>query len=178
MILAFLGLQKEQIIICLELLNQEGIGGADAYKRYTLRTNIKSQVKDWLEVGIFPIQIQVLPLSEDDSTGGVVNHLLIIDPLTPVFYNGALPQRAIDGVAAGTAMVDSNGKVYGYPTYSNGEVMNPVAETNYRFRGNIDTDRMLSTVYAKLTLAEGLTVTSRDMKDQIQLIVDGIQFTI
>jgi hypothetical protein len=47
MILAFLGLQKEQIIICLELLNQEGIiGGADAaYKRYTLRTNIKSQVK-------------------------------------------------------------------------------------------------------------------------------------
>jgi hypothetical protein len=39
--------------------------------------------------------------------------------------------------------------------------MNPVAETNYRFRGNIDTDRMLSTVYAKLTLAEGLTVTSR-----------------
>jgi hypothetical protein len=37
--------------------------------------------------------------------------------------------------------------------------MNPVAETNYRFRGNID--RMLSTVYAKLTLAEGLTVTSR-----------------
>jgi hypothetical protein len=75
-------------------------------------------------------------------------------------------------------MVDSNGNVYGYPTYSNGEVMNPVAETNYRFRGN-DTDRMLSTVYAKLTLAEGLTVTSRlDMKDQIQLIVDGIQFTI
>jgi hypothetical protein len=52
MILAFLGLQKEQIIICLELLNQEGIiGGADAAYKYTLRTNIKSQVKDWLEVG-------------------------------------------------------------------------------------------------------------------------------
>jgi hypothetical protein len=47
MILAFLGLQKEQIIICLELLNQEGIiGGADAaYKRYTLRTNIKVKLK-------------------------------------------------------------------------------------------------------------------------------------
>jgi hypothetical protein len=35
MILAFLGLQKEQIIICLELLNQDIIGGADAaYKIY------------------------------------------------------------------------------------------------------------------------------------------------
>jgi hypothetical protein len=74
-------------------------------------------------------------------------------------------------------MVDSNGKVYGYPTYSNGEVMNPVAETNYRFRGNILTGCYQQ--YMKLTLAEGLTVTSRlDMKDQIQLIVDGIQFTI
>jgi hypothetical protein len=76
-----------------------------------------------------------------------------------VFYNGALPQRAIDGVAAGTAMVDSNGKYMDILPIQM-EVMNPVAETNYRFRGNIDTDRM-STVYAKLTLAEGLTVTSR-----------------
>jgi hypothetical protein len=79
MILAFLGLQKEQIIICLELLNQEGIiGGADAaYKRYTLRTNIKSQVKDWLEVGanISYSNTGSSPISEDDSTGGVVNHL-------------------------------------------------------------------------------------------------------
>jgi hypothetical protein len=74
MILAFLGLQKEQIIICLELLNQEGIiGGADSYKRYTLRTNIKSQVKDWLEVGanISYSNTGSSPISEDDSTGGV-----------------------------------------------------------------------------------------------------------
>jgi hypothetical protein len=127
-------------------------------------------------VQIFPIQIQVLPISEDDSTGGVVNHLLIIDPLTPVFYNGALPQRAIDGVAAGT--VDSNGNVYGYPTYSNGEVMNPVAKQTI----GLEVILILTGCYQqymKLTLAEGLTVTSRlDMKDQIQLIVDGIQFTI
>jgi hypothetical protein len=44
-----------------------------------------------------------------------------------VFYNGAYKSNR--WVAAGTAMVDSNGNVYGYPTYSNGEVMNPVAET-------------------------------------------------
>jgi hypothetical protein len=45
--LSISGLQKEQIIICLELLNQEGIiGGADAaYKRYTLRTNKKVKLK-------------------------------------------------------------------------------------------------------------------------------------
>jgi hypothetical protein len=56
-------------------------------------------------------------------------------------------------------MVDSNGNVYGYPTYSNGEVMNPVAETNYRFRILILTGCYQQ--YMKLTLAEGLTVTSR-----------------
>jgi hypothetical protein len=58
----------------------------------TLRTNIKSQVKDWLEVGAIYSNTGSSPISEDDSTGGV-NHLLIIDPLTPVFYNGALPQE-------------------------------------------------------------------------------------
>jgi hypothetical protein len=73
MILAFLGLQKEQIIIW-NFLNQEGIiGGADAAYRYTLRTNIKSKrlVRSWCK---YFLQIQVLPISEDDSTGGVVNH--------------------------------------------------------------------------------------------------------
>jgi hypothetical protein len=107
--LSIWGFRKNKLFVW-NFLNQEGIiGGADAYKRYTLRTN--SQVKDWLEVGanISYSNTGSSP-SEDDSTGGVVNHLLIIDPLTPVFYNGALPQRAIDGVAAGTAMVNSNGK--------------------------------------------------------------------
>jgi hypothetical protein len=86
MILAFLGLQKEQIIICLELLNQEGIiGGADAaYKRYTLRTNIKSQVKDWLKCKYFLFKyrfFQYLKMIQLE----VVNHpLIIIDPLTCV----------------------------------------------------------------------------------------------
>jgi hypothetical protein len=53
MILAFLGFRKNKLLFVWNFLNQEGIiGGADAaYKRYTLRTNIKSQVKDWLEVG-------------------------------------------------------------------------------------------------------------------------------
>jgi hypothetical protein len=43
------------------------------HKRYTLRTNIKSQVKDWLEVGanISYSNTGSSPISEDDSTGGV-----------------------------------------------------------------------------------------------------------
>jgi TonB-linked SusC/RagA family outer membrane protein len=144
--------------------DQDGVVGQDSnYKRYTLRANLKNVVNDWLEIGsnITYSVIGSSPITEDNSTGGIVNHALILDPLTPVIYTGTLPQRALDGVAAGTAMTDSNGNVYGYPTYSNGEVTNPVASANYRFRGGIDTDKILISMYAKLKLAEGLAFTSR-----------------
>ncbi|WP_158848190.1 SusC/RagA family TonB-linked outer membrane protein [Algibacter sp. L1A34] len=145
-------------------VDQEGVVGNDSdYKRFTGRLNLKTQVNDWLELGtnITYSNIASSPIAEDDSTGGIINHALLIDPLTPVIYSGTLPQRAQDGVAAGTAMVDENGNVYGYPTYSTGEVTNPVASANFRYRGGIDTDKILSSVYAKLKLAEGLSFTSR-----------------
>lgn len=146
-------------------LDQDGTVGGDnsSYKRYTMRANLKSKVNDWLEVGsnITYSNTGLSPIAEDDSFRGVVNNVLLIDPLTPVIYTGALPQRALDGVAAGTAMIDGNGNVYGYPTYSTGEVINPVASSNYIYRGNIDTDRILTSVYAKLKLSEGLSFTSR-----------------
>lgn len=146
-------------------LDDNGTVGGDNsyYKRYTLRANLKSEVNDWLEIGsnITYSNTGVSPIAEDDSFRGVVNNVLLIDPLTPVTYAGALPQRAVDGVAAGTAMMDANGNVYGYPTYSTGEVINPVASSNFIYRGNIDTDIILTSVYAKLKLAKGLSFTSR-----------------
>jgi len=146
-------------------VDQDGVVGKDNsnYTRFTGRLNLKTQVNDWLELGsnITYSNIGSSPIAEDDSFNGIVNHALILDPLTPVIYKGELPQRAIDGVNAGTAMIAANGNVYGFPTYSTGEVTNPVASANFRFRGGIDTDKFLSSVYAKLKLAEGLTLTSR-----------------
>ncbi len=144
--------------------DQNGVvGNASNYKRHTLRANLKSDVKDWLEVGtnITYSSIGTSPITEDDSFNGIVNHALLLDPLTPVIYSGALPQRAIDGLAAGTAMTDQFGNVYGYPTYSTGEVTNPVGSANYRFRGGIDTDKILTSLYAKLKLFKGFNFTSR-----------------
>ncbi|RXP64586.1 SusC/RagA family TonB-linked outer membrane protein [Lutibacter sp. HS1-25] len=145
-------------------LNQDGtVGNDNNYKRYTTRLNLKSDVKEWLEVGtnVTYTNIGNSPISEDDSFRSPINSMLLIDPLTPVIYTGALPPRAVEGVANGTAMTDSNGNVYGYPTYSNGEVINPVASSNYLYRGGIDTDKILISVYAKLKLYEGLHFTSR-----------------
>lgn len=72
-----------------------------------------------------------------------------------------MPARAQALVDDGLAMVDKNGNVYGLPTYSTGEVTNPVASANFRFRGGIDSDKILTSLYAKLKLAEGLSITSR-----------------
>jgi hypothetical protein len=145
-------------------LDQDGtVGDDNNYKRYTTRLNLKSDVKEWLEVGtnVTYTNIGNSPISEDDSFRSPINSTLLIDPLTPVIYTGTLPPRAVEGVANGTAMTDSNGNVYGYPTYSTGEVINPVASSNYLYRGGIDTDKILISVYAKLKLYEGLNFTSR-----------------
>lgn len=146
-------------------MDQDGVVGKENsnYKRFTGRLNLKTQVNDWLEVGanMTYSNIGSSPITEDNSTAGVVTQALVMDPLTPVIYTGALPQRALDGVAAGTAMIDGNGNVYAYPTYATGEAVNPVGLANYTFRGGIDTDKILTSVFAKLNLAEGLSFTSR-----------------
>jgi len=145
-------------------IDQEGtVGDENEYKRYTTRLNVKSDVKKWLEVGanVTYSNIGNSPIAQDDSFRSPINSMLLIDPLTPVIYTGVLPPRAADGVANGTAMTDKNGNVYGYPTYSTGEVINPVASSNYIYRGGVDTDKIIISVFAKLKLYEGLNFTSR-----------------
>ncbi|PKV52904.1 TonB-linked SusC/RagA family outer membrane protein [Aquimarina sp. MAR_2010_214] len=159
------GSERSTYFLSGSFLDQDGIVGKNnsSYKRYTLRANLKSDIKDWLEVGANIVYSNTgqAPITEDDSYNGVVNHVLLIDPLTPVTYNGSLPPRALTGVENGTAMLDQNGNVYGYPTYSTGEVINPVASSNYIFRGGIDTDRVLLSVKGKIKLSDDLSFTSR-----------------
>ena len=156
--------EKNSFYFSGSYIDQEGIIGEDlGYKRFTGRLNLKSQVTDWLEVGtnVTYSNIGSNSVSEDSSENGIATHAIILDPLTPVLYEGALPQRAQDLVDNGSAMVDRNGNVYGLPTYSTGEVTNPVASANFRFRGGIDSDKILTSLYAKLNLAEGLSFTTR-----------------
>ncbi|MFD1293332.1 SusC/RagA family TonB-linked outer membrane protein [Lutibacter holmesii] len=145
-------------------LDQDGTVGEETnFKRYTTRLNLKSDVKEWLQVGanITYTNIGSSTVPQDDSYRSPINSMLLIDPLTPVIYTGDLPPRAAEGVANGTAMTDSNGNVYGYPTYSTGEVVNPVGSSNYLYRGGVDTDKIIISVFAKFKLYEGLNFTSR-----------------
>ncbi|MDO6492373.1 MAG: TonB-dependent receptor [Cellulophaga sp.] len=149
-------------------LNQDGIVGKgnSSFERSTFRANIKADITDWLEAGVNATYsiTDKNGIQENSDTRGVIQNMLIIDPLTPVTYsNGQVPQSVYDratdnGVPVLTA---NNGSVYGYPSYSTGEVINPVAFANDINKTITDTDQFLGSAYLKFNLFEGFNFTSR-----------------
>ena len=148
-------------------LDQDGIVGGDNsnFKRTTYRFNIKSQVADWLELGANSTYSNSnrRGIVENNDTRGVLQNALILDPLTPVFYgDGQVPQTVIDNSNnAGVPLLTSGGRVFGYPTYSTGEVVNPLALANVINRTTFDSNNFLTTLYAKFTIIDGLNFTTR-----------------
>ncbi|MEM6718684.1 MAG: TonB-dependent receptor [Bacteroidota bacterium] len=154
--------------------DQDGIVAKEnsSFKRTALRINLKSEVTKWFEAGVSATTsfIKRRGVQENNDTRGVIQNALVIDPLTPVTYApGQVPQDVIDRAENAGVLIDdvpfplltdSNGNVYGYPTYSTGEVLNPVAfgDANRTLNTN---NQFLSTIYGKFTILEGLTFTSR-----------------
>jgi TonB-linked SusC/RagA family outer membrane protein len=150
--------------------DQDGIVAKEnsSFKRTALRLNLKTNVTKWFEAGVSATTsfIKRRGVQENNDTRGVIQNALVIDPLTPVTYApGTVPQEVFDRAANNgfpdvPVLRDSNGNVYGYPTYSTGEVLNPVAfaDVNRTLNRN---NQFLSTIYGKFTIMEGLTFTSR-----------------
>ncbi|TCI90362.1 SusC/RagA family TonB-linked outer membrane protein [Tenacibaculum sp. M341] len=154
--------------------NQDGIvvGDNSTFKRNTFRFNIKSEITDWLEVGINSNTsfIDRKGIPENSDTRGVLQNMLIIDPLTPVTYTNGVPSSVFDRSANNGVPVlrDKDGNVYGYPTYSTGEVINPVAYANAIQENRNENDQFLTTAYLKFNILEGLSFTSRYGYEQNQ----------
>lgn len=161
------GAEKMNYYISGSLLDQDGVVGGDnsSFKRYSLRMNLKSDVKSWLEVGtnLSYTNSKNNGVPENSDTRGVIQNALILDPLTPVTYSGATPQSVIDlADANGVPLLTNNaGAIYGYPTYSNGEVLNPVAYANTIADVKGEDAKLILSAYAKLKLTKKLTFTSR-----------------
>ena len=162
------GGEKTSYYASASVLDQDGIVGGENsnFRRTTFRFNIKSQIADWLELGAntnisFSDRNGIV---ENNDTRGVIQNALILDPLTPVFYsNGQVPQSVIDNSAnAGVPLLTNrNGSVYGYPSYSTGEVVNPLALANVINSTENDSRNFLTTLYAKFRIIEGLNFTTR-----------------
>jgi len=149
-------------------LDQDGIvgDGSTSFKRSTFRVNLKADVVKWLEIGVNSTysSSDKSGIQENSDTRGVIQNMLIIDPLTPVTYtNGNVPQSVIDLANTNNVPVlkDRNGNVYGYPSYSTGEVINPVAYANNINRTTVDSYQFLTSAYLKFKPFDGFSFTTR-----------------
>ena len=156
-------------------LNQDGIitGNNDSFKRTTLRINLKADITKWLEIGVNSTysSSDKSGIPENSDTRGVIQNALILDPLTPVTYvNGQVPQSVIDNATANGVplLTDNNGNVYGYPSYSTGEVINPVAYANVINKTTVDSYQWLTSTYLKFKPFDGFSFTSRFGYDENQ----------
>ncbi|MDO6742648.1 MULTISPECIES: SusC/RagA family TonB-linked outer membrane protein [Polaribacter] len=156
-------------------LDQDGIikGDNTSFKRTTFRVNLKSDIAKWLEVGINSTysNSDKSGIPENSDTRGVIQNMLIIDPLTPVTYaDGQVPQSVIDNANDNGVplLTDKNGNVYGYPSYSTGEVINPVAYANVINKTTVDAYQFLTSAYLKFKPFDGFSFTTRFGYDENQ----------
>ncbi len=160
--------EKTSYYTSISHLKQNGVVGDDnsSFRRVSFRMNLKTEITKWLEAGVNATYSGSTKngIQENSDTRGVIQNMLIIDPLTPVTYQeGQVPQSVIDrGTANNVPLLrDSNGNVYGYPSYSTGEVINPVAYANGINNTVVNAKQNLLSAYLKFNIIEGFTFTSR-----------------
>ena len=160
------GNEKTNYYIQGSYFDQNGIvvGDRDKFTRSAIRANINSNVNSWLNVGLRMnyARSNRKGISEDSEFGGVLANTILMDPNSPVTYDGALPEFAQALLDGGSALLtDENGSYYGMSEFVNGEIYNPIATQElYNGSGNT-TNRIMGSVFAEATLMEGLTFTTR-----------------
>ena len=158
------GNEKTTYMVSGSYLTQDGIVGGDKanYNRYTARMNVKSDVKDWLQVGAnfsFMHSDQKY-IGEDDEYGGVVTAAILMDPLTPVYYDG-IPTNVQDQLDAGNTIIqNADGKYYALAENVTGEIAHPLAKLE-TYHNSIKQDKILGSAYVTLKPIKGLNITSR-----------------
>ncbi|WP_163712730.1 SusC/RagA family TonB-linked outer membrane protein [Mangrovibacterium lignilyticum] len=168
------GTEKSSYMLSGSYFSQDGIVGGDKarYQRYTARVNSKSNMNKWLEVGnnmSFSHSKQRY-IGEDDEYRSVVNNSLLIDPLTPVTYDGT-PDNVQSLLDQGYSVLQNEeGQYYGLAKYVTGETTNPLALLQ-TYHNTIEQDKILGSAYATIKPLKGLSITSRiglDLTYQVQ----------
>jgi TonB-linked SusC/RagA family outer membrane protein len=135
-------------------MNQDGVVGGDKsnFERYNLRANVTQQVKSWLKVGtnLAYYHFRRNAIAEDDEFGGLIASGLMLDPLTPVIYEGNLSDNAQGALDAGYTLVQNgDGKYFGVSDYVKGEIANPLAQLQVA-KGTTKQDKFMGNIYAIL----------------------------
>ncbi|MCQ2235390.1 MAG: SusC/RagA family TonB-linked outer membrane protein [Bacteroidales bacterium] len=172
------GNDRGNYFLNINYVNQDGIvkGKKDVYERLTGQINADYKVKDWLQVGTnTSIEKWRTSSISEQGYGTAFEMLLLIDPLTPVYWDSA--DQMIPAMKTKFDEVQAGGKPYAFygEKDADGNITKYYATSffNQRLSGGspfIQKDRAFGTsngvningsVFANLTPFDFLTVTSR-----------------
>lgn len=161
------GNEVSTFMVSGNFFTQDGLFGGDKanFNRSTFRVNSNHKVSKYFEAGEnFSYSVSKRKsFTEDDSFNGVMNHAMLMDPLTPVYYpNGSvLPQHVQSAIAAGYPLaMTENGEYYGLSQYVQNEIANPIGQIAIDNGLNTET-KLIGNVYANIKPINGLVFTTR-----------------
>ncbi len=109
------GSERTKYYFSLGYLNDQGAYICSGFKRYNLRTNITSDLRKWLQVGLnvsATHSVQDYPKQDDTAIGNVVLAARSIPSFYPVYERD---------LSTGEYILDENGnRIYDYGTYRKG----------------------------------------------------------
>jgi TonB-linked SusC/RagA family outer membrane protein len=158
------GNEKTSYLVGGSIFKQDGIVGGDkaTFNRYSLRLNSDHTIKPWLKVRnrLSYSHIDRGAIAEDSEHGGIISNALLLDPLTPIAYTGALPAHAQQAVDAGHPLIrDGSGNIYGLSKFAISQ-SNPFARMAITKTGTIE-NRVAGNIFADIEPVKGLKVTTR-----------------
>src|SRR5207247_604997 len=89
------GSDKSTYLVSGSIFTQDGVvgGSKSRFNRYTVRFNGDHRMNSWLSIGnrISYTQHRRKAISDNNEFGSILASALVMDPVTPVSYTGALP---------------------------------------------------------------------------------------
>lgn len=147
------GSEKTKYYFSLGYLDDQGAYICSGFKRYNLRTNITTDLRDWLQVGLnvsASHSIQNYPKQDDTAIGNVVLAARDIPSFYPVY------ERNMD---TGEYILDENGnRIYDYGTYRKGSYNGQnFAQSMYYDKKEYKRDAASVRGFLQITPIEGLS---------------------
>ena len=163
--------------VSLNYVDENGMANTDKdyYKRLTAQVNADYKIKSWFTVGTNTSieRYQKADIGSPQEYGGTLLGALIIDPLTPVYFNSPEEMPFNMNKAYNEGYDDQNGVHHDYNFYTNdkgqwystsglleGDGMNPLINIA-RAYGKDEGWRIRGTVFGNLSPFKGFVFTSR-----------------
>ena len=170
------GNDRGSYYVSLNYVDEDGMakGNKDYYKRLSAQVNADYKVKSWFQVGTNTSveRYQKADVGSPDEYGGTLLGALIIDPLTPVYFNSPddMPTNMrnaydngydVDGVHYNYQIYQNeNGQWYSTSRILDGDGVNPLINIARR-NSNNEGWNIRGTIYANITPVKSLVFTSR-----------------